>query len=72
MDKPFRIVPLSRIPPPNLDPRLQLLELLNHPYFKDWLEQNSPEVFTNLVSDVFKYQVGSHEGGGSLLGGRVE
>lgn len=33
MDKPFRIVPLSRIPPPESVRRSQFLEFLNHPYF---------------------------------------
>ena len=66
-DLTFRIVPLSRVPSPRLDRRSQLLELLDHPYFKGWLERNSPEVLRGLVSCSTKFQAGSLEGGDSLL-----
>lgn len=70
--RPFRIVPLSRIPSPKLSRRSQLLELLNHPYFKGWLERNSPEILQNLVSSLTKHQVGNQEGGDSLLAPNVK
>ena len=64
-DFKFRIAPSTIIPPPKLEQRSHLLELLNNPYWKRVVRDL--QASHNLVSGLTKFQAGSSEGGDSLL-----